>query len=51
MALVEIAPGIDDPDHRLVLEVGLRVTHLERTRPVIEGSHRGGVVPALAAQI
>ena len=49
VAGVDLAPGVDDGDHRLAGEVGAVVAHLERPRAVAEGPQVVDAVPAVAA--
>src|SRR5262249_59683671 len=50
MAGVDVAPGVDDRDHRLARVVAPVVAHLRAARAVIEGLAVGGAVPAVAAE-
>ena len=51
VAGIDVAPGVDDGDHRLAGVVAAVVTHLRRARAVAEGAHVLGAVPAVAAQL
>ena len=51
MAGVDVAPGVDDGDHRLAGEVLMRIAHLQRTRAVPEGAQVVDAEPAAAAQV
>ncbi len=51
MAETEVAPGIDDADHRLALPVGGVVAALARARAVAEGAQIVDPEPAVAAEV
>ena len=48
---IDVAPGIDDRDHRLAGEILARVTHLQRARTMAERAQILGAEPAMAAQL
>ncbi len=50
MALVGIAPGVDDGDHGLAHPVLVAIAHLQHARAVAEGAEIIGSKPACAAQ-
>ena len=51
VALVGIAPGVDDGDHRLAHPVGRRIAHLHDAGPVAKAAEVVGGEPARAAQL
>ena len=51
VALIDLAPGVDDRDHRLAGVVLAAVAHLQGARAVTEGAQILGTVPAMAAQL
>src|SRR5262249_49950498 len=51
VALREIAPRVDDADHRLAEKILARVSHLQRAGAVTEGSQVGCGEPALASKV
>src|SRR5262245_28159320 len=50
VARVDVAPGVDDRDHRLAGVVRPRIAHLRSARPVAERAQVVDAVPAVAAQ-
>ena len=46
VALVDVGPGVDDPDHRPALIFFLRVAHLRHARALAERAEIVGVEPA-----
>jgi hypothetical protein len=51
VAGVDLAPGIDDADHRLAVPVGGVEADLAQPRAVPEGAQIGNAEPAMAAQV
>src|SRR5262249_34559111 len=51
MAGVDVAPGVDDADHRLAGPVGLVEAHLAQARAVAERAQVVDAEPAMAAQV
>src|SRR3954447_2174760 len=51
MARIEIAPRVEDADHRLAGEILVIVTHLQRARTVAESAHVFDTEPAVRAQL
>ena len=47
----EIAPGVDDPDHRLAAEIRARVSHLQRARAMPLRAQTLAAEPFVAAQV
>src|SRR5215207_1927207 len=51
VALREVAPSIDDPDHGFAREIVALVAHLQHTRAMPERTQVRRTEPAVAAQI
>src|SRR5690606_11530728 len=51
VAGIDVAPGIDDGDHRIARIVGAVIAHLRGARAVAERTQVLDAVPAVAAQI
>ena len=51
MALVDVAPGVDDRDDRLALVIGARIAHLRGPRMVAEAAHVALAEPAMRTEI
>ena len=48
---IDVAPGIDDADHRLAGEIGIVVAALAEPRAVAKGAQVVNAEPAMAAQL
>src|SRR3954447_23871778 len=51
MARIDLAPGIDDADHRLALPVIGVVADLAQPRAMAERTHVGNAEPAVATEV
>jgi hypothetical protein len=51
VARIDVAPGIDDADHRLAAPIGGVVAELAQARAVAEGTQVGRSEPAMAAEL
>ena len=51
VAGVDVAPGVDDRDHRLACIIGAVVAHLRRARAMAEGAQIVHPVPAMTAKV
>src|SRR5207247_117908 len=51
VAGIDVAPGVDDGDHRFPRVIALVVAHLRGARAVVEGLAVAYAVPAVAAQL
>src|SRR3954466_8574597 len=51
MARIDLAPGVDDADHRLALPVIGVLADLAQPRAMAERTHVGNAKPAVAAEI
>ena len=51
VARIDLAPGVDDADHRLALPIVGVVADLAQPRAVAERAHVGNAEPAVAAEV
>jgi hypothetical protein len=51
VAEIDVAPGIDDGDHRLAAEIGIVKATLAQPRPMTECAQVADAEPAMAAQL